>query len=223
MHNTSGPPRVKICGLTNLVDVQAAAGAGADYLGFVFIERSSRHVTAAELTPWWAELPKGARRVALFQDATSTAVESVLNQLDIDVLQFHGAESPEFCVQFGLPFWKSVGLPVGGSAVGESFLDAASRYIEAEALLVDAVTIDDAGHKISGGTGKQFDWALWPTWYRERLVLAGGLNPSTVAAAVQALKPWAVDVSSGVEASPGKKDAQKLQDFCAAARGVHND
>ena len=142
----------------------------------------------------------------------------MLNQLEIDVLQFHGDESPNFCAQFGLPFWKSVGLPVGGSAFGESFVDAAQRYVEAEALLIDSVTVDAQGRKLSGGTGKQFDWALWPTWYRERLVLAGGLDAGNVAQATQALKPWAVDVSSGVEASAGKKDPQKLQAFCEATR-----
>ena len=218
MQHTSGPPRVKICGLTNLADAQAAAGSGADYLGFVFIERSTRSVTAGELTAWWGELPAEPKSVALFQNATSSAVESVLNQLEIDVLQFHGDESPEFCVQFGLPFWKSVGLPVGGSAFGESFVDVAQRFVEADALLIDSVTVDAEGRKLSGGTGKQFDWALWPTWYRGRLVLAGGLNPGNVAQATQALKPWAVDVSSGVEASAGKKDPQKLQAFCEAAR-----
>jgi len=218
MHHTSGPPRVKICGLTNLLDAQAAAEAGADYLGFVFIERSARHVTASELTPWWGELPKETKRVGLFQNATSAMVESVLNQIEIDVLQFHGSEAPEFCAQFGLPFWKSIGLPVGGSAFGESFVDSAQRYGEADALLIDSVTVDAMGRKISGGTGKQFDWALWPHWYRERLVLAGGLDPGNVCAAVRALNPWAVDVSSGVEASAGKKDSDKLQAFCAGTR-----
>lgn len=216
MQNTSGPPRVKICGLTNLADAQAAAQSGADYLGFVFIERSARYVTAAELTAWWGELPKLATRVALFQNATSATVESVLNQLQVDVLQFHGSESPEFCSQFGLPYWKSIGFPLGGSAIGESFMDAAERYVEAQALLIDSVTVDASGRKVSGGTGKQFDWALWPTWYKDRLVLAGGLQPANIAAAVQALKPWAVDVSSGVEASAGKKDPQKLEEFCTA-------
>lgn len=218
MQHTSGRPRVKICGITNLADAQAAASYGADYLGFVFIERSTRCVTAGELTSWWGELPDVPQRVALFQNATSTEVELVLNQLEFDVLQFHGDESPEFCAQFGLPFWKSVGLPLGGSAIGESFTDAAQRYEGAEALLIDSVTVDAAGRKISGGAGKQFDWALWPSWYRQRLVLAGGLDAGNVAQAIAALGPWAVDVSSGVEASAGKKDPQQLQAFCVATR-----
>jgi len=218
MRHTSGSPRVKICGLTNLADAQAAAQAGADYLGFVFVERSARYVTTGELTAWWSELPVQPRRVALFQNPTSAAVESVLSQLQFDVLQFHGSETAEFCAQFGLPFWKSIGLPVGGSCIGEAFGDVAQRYVEAEALLIDSVTVDAEGRPISGGTGKQFDWALWPHWFEDRLVLAGGLGPETVSAAVQALRPWAVDVNSGVESSAGKKDPQKLAAFCLGAR-----
>ena len=120
--------------------------------------------------------------------------------------------------RFGLPYWKSVGLPLGGSAIGESFTEAAQRYGAAEALLIDAVTVDARGRRLSGGTGKQFDWALWPNWYRERLVLAGGLDSGNVAQAIAALSPWAVDVSSGVEASAGKKDPEQLEAFCAATR-----
>jgi len=220
MQHTSGAPRVKICGLTNLADAQVAAAAGADYLGFVFIPRSTRFVTASELTSWWGELPDAPERVALFQNATSAEVELVLNQLEIDVLQFHGDESPEFCAQFGVPFWKSVGLPLGGSAIGESFTRAALSYASAQALLIDSVTVDADGRKLSGGTGKQFDWALWPNWYSEHLVLAGGLDTDNVAQAVAALNPWAVDVSSGVEAAAGKKDPKQIDAFCAAAREV---
>ena len=217
MHNTSGSPQVKICGLTNLADAQAAANAGADFLGFVFVERSSRHVRASDLTSWWAELPADAKRVGLFQNPTISEVERVLNQLEVDVLQFHGAESPEFCSQFGLPFWKSVGLARGGSAVGETFSSVAQHYADAEALIVDSAALDKHGEKISGGTGKQFDWALWPNWFPGRLVAAGGLDPGNIGAAVQALNPWAVDVSTGVEAMPGRKDPCKMQQFCAQA------
>lgn len=216
MHNTSGSPQVKICGLTNLADAQAAASAGADYLGFVFVERSSRHVRARDLTAWWAELPADRQRVGLFQNATISEVERVLNQLDLDVLQFHGTESAEFCGQFGIPFWKSVGLARGG-AVGETFSSVAQHYADAQALIVDSAALDKQGGIISGGTGKQFDWALWPAWFGGQLVAAGGLDPANVRAAVQALKPWAVDVSTGVEATPGRKDRCKMEQFCTQA------
>ena len=209
-------PQIKICGLTNLSDAQAATAAGADYLGFVFIERSKRHVTASDLTPWWGELDGKAKRVALFQDAPSSFVAAVLNQIDVDVLQFHGRETETFCAQFSKPYWKSVGLPVGGSAVGESFTTVSQRFASASAWVVDSVTVDDAGEKISGGTGKQFDWALWPRWSLEKLILAGGLDANNVVAAARALRPWAVDVSSGVESVPGRKDHEKIDQFCKA-------
>lgn len=212
------PPLVKICGVTNLADAQAASTAGANFLGFNFINRSKRFLTAADLLSWWGSLETDAQRVALFQDASAADVEAVLDQLNFDVLQFHGSETQEFCAQFGLPFWKSVGLPVGGGVVGDSFAEVTAAFPDAAALVLDAVTVDAAGNTISGGTGKQFDWALWPRWAERPLILAGGLDASNVAAAIQATSPWVVDVSSGVESAPGRKDHDKMAAFCAAAR-----
>lgn len=212
------PPLVKVCGITNLADASAACAAGADFLGFNFIERSKRHVRAQDLLSWWGELGNTAQRVALFQNAEATDVDAVLGQLDIDVLQFHGSEDEDFCAQFGVPFWKTVGLPVGGSAVGDSFTAVAAAFPKAAALLLDAVTVDASGNALSGGTGKQFDWALWPRWFDKPLMLAGGLTPLNVASAVAATSPWAVDVASGVESAPGRKDHEKMAAFCSAAK-----
>lgn len=206
--------RIKICGLTSLADAQHASDMGADYLGINFIERSKRCVSIEELLPWWGELTGSAKRVALFQNARPQDVERVLNQLDFDVLQFHGEESSAFCEQFGLPYWKAICLPVSGSAIGESFNSMAARYDTAEALVLDAVTVDAAGKTIAGGTGKQFDWAHWPRWSRRTLWLAGGLDPDNVAAAINANRPWGVDVASGVENTPGHKDPAKIELFC---------
>jgi len=171
--------RIKICGLTTLADAQHAVDAGADYLGMNFIERSKRCVSTEELLPWWGELTGDVMRVALFQNAQPRDVERVLSQLDFDVLQFHGDESEALCAGFGLPYWKAVRLPVGGSAYGEAFSAISQSYDSAEALLLDAVTVDAAGNTIAGGTGKQFDWALWPQWSDRTLWLAGGLNPES--------------------------------------------
>ena len=206
--------------MTTLADCQHAIASGADFLGFNFVERSKRYVTAVELLPWWSELNAAAGRVALFQNCSAGYIDGVLSQLEIDVLQFHGDESPEFCRQFGLPYWKSIGLPVAGSAIGQSFATQAQAYTDAQALLLDAVTTDAAGHAISGGTGKQFDWSQWPSWATQPLVLAGGLDATNVAAAVDALKPWAVDVSTGVESGPGRKDADQVSAFCTNVRAI---
>jgi len=210
----SAGTRIKICGLTTLADAQHAVDAGADYLGMNFIERSKRCVSTEELLPWWGELTGDVMRVALFQNAQPRDVERVLSQLDFDVLQFHGDESEALCAGFGLPYWKAVRLPVGGSAYGEAFSAISQSYDSAEALLLDAVTVDAAGNTIAGGTGKQFDWALWPQWSDRTLWLAGGLNPDNVAAGIVATRPWGVDVASGVESSPGRKDPAKVDSFC---------
>lgn len=210
--------RIKICGLTTPVDAQHAIDAGADYLGINFIARSKRCVTPEELLPWLGDLGTGAKRVALFQNAEANDVERVLNQVDFDVIQFHGTESKVFCEQFTLPYWKAVSMSVSGSALGESFNAVADDYDSAEALVLDAVTIDAAGNVIAGGTGKQFDWALWPRWSDRTLWLAGGLDADNVAAGIEATRPWGVDVASGVESSPGRKDPNKIESFCRAVK-----
>ena len=197
--------RIKICGLTTLADAQHAVDCGADYLGFIFIPRSKRCVAPEELLPWWGELETGALRVALFQNASAQDVERVIHQLDFDVLQFHGSESPSFCEQFNMPYWKTVSLAVSGSPVGDSFSRIAEEYSSASALVLDTITVDSEGKAIAGGTGKQFDWALWPCWSDRTLWLAGGLNPENVSAGIAATRPWGVDVSSGVEATPGSQ------------------
>lgn len=210
--------RIKICGLTTLADAQHAVDCGADYLGINFIERSKRCVNTEELLPWWGELTGNVKRVALFQNADPRDVERVLNQLEFDVVQFHGDESQAFCESFDMPYWKAVRLPVGGSAQGESFSAMAEEYASADALLLDSVTVDAAGNRIAGGTGKQFDWALWPRWSDRTLWLAGGLSPDNVAAGIAATQPWGVDVASGVESTPGRKDPAKIEAFCKTVK-----
>jgi len=221
---------VKICGLTNLADAGVALDGGATHLGFIFIERSKRAVTPAELLPWWSELstqldaqaraqnlPARTQRVAVFQNPSYETVEGVLRQLDFDLLQFHGDEEADFCSQFDKPYWKTVGLPPAGGVHGDVFGDVVGAHPQAAAFLLDTVARDSSGSVLGGGTGKQFDWALWPSWSDQQLVLAGGLDPTSVANGILATRPWGVDVNSGVEATPGHKDADKVRSFCAAA------
>lgn len=199
--------RVKICGLTRQQDVYAAIEAGVDALGFVFAERSKRRVEMGHAVQLASIVPAFVSRVGLFMDQDAATVRAVLNQVPLSLLQFHGSEEAGFCRQFGLPYIKA--LSIGDEAA----LSAAERdYTDAAALLLDS-------HEPGGlgGTGKVFDWARIPQTARP-LVLAGGLNPQNVAKAVRQVKPWAVDVSSGVEDAPGQKNTAKMQAFINEAK-----
>lgn len=201
---------VKICGITRSEDAQAAARLGAHALGFVFYAKSPRHIDAALAGELVRSLPPFVMAVGLFVNPAASEVESVLQRVPLGLLQFHGDESPEFCVQFGVPYIKAARV-----RAGLDLLQYAQRYAGARGLLLDAFVADT-----HGGTGTAFDWSLIPRGLPLPVILSGGLNPQNVAAAIRRVASWAVDVSSGVEASPGVKDARKIADFIKEVRSA---
>jgi phosphoribosylanthranilate isomerase len=201
--------RIKICGITRVEDGLAAARAGADAIGLVFYPPSPRHVTVAQASEIARALPPFVTTVGLFVNPEAEEVEAVLHQLHLDLLQFHGDEPPEFCRRFGMPYLKAVRVKTGVDLV-----QYADFYPDAKGLLLDAWV-----EGVAGGTGKSFDWELIPAQLPLPVVLSGGLDPLNVEAAVRRVNPWAVDVSSGVEAARGIKDAAKIAAF---VQGVRN-
>jgi len=195
--------RTKICGITRVEDARAAARSGADALGLVFYEKSPRHVTVQQAAQLAASVPPFVTLVGLFVNASAEAVREVLRHVPLDVLQFHGDEEPEFCAQFGRTYLKAVRV-----RPGVDLLQCAARYRGAQGLLLD--TYIEGTH---GGTGESFDWALIPHDLPLPVVLSGGLHAGNVAQAIRQVRPYAVDVSSGVEASKGIKDASKVAAF----------
>lgn len=196
--------RIKICGITRQDDAAAVVRAGADALGLNFVAASPRHVAVEIAREIATEVAGVVTRVGLFVDPEPDQVASVLKAVDLDVLQFHGSESGEFCRSLGMPFVKALRMrgPVSISRLEE-------EYAGACCLLLDAYVPG-----LAGGTGARFDWSLWPSQRGLPLVLAGGLNPDNVAAAVARLDPWGVDVSGGVEGDrKGVKDADKIHRF----------
>ena len=200
--------RVKICGITRLQDVHAACDAGADALGFVFYEKSPRHVTAATATALVREMPPFVQSVGLFVNAPPAWIESVLQVVPLDLLQFHGGETPADCARYGRPYIKAVRVKRD-----TDLLKCAADFDAACGLLLDAYVPG-----VPGGTGARFDWSLIPANLPRPIVLSGGLTPENVAEAVQQVRPWAVDVSSGVEASKGIKAPRKIAQFIAKAK-----
>lgn len=200
--------RVKICGITRSEDVHAACAAGADALGFVFYPKSPRNLGIGQAAELVAQLPPFVQSVGLFVDAEPAFIESVLKAVPLDLLQFHGNESPEQCSAFNRPYLKAVRMRPGTDLV-----KYCADFYDARALLLDAFVPDTPG-----GTGERFDWGLIPNCLPKPIVLSGGLNPGNVVLAVRSVQPWAVDVSSGVEASPGIKDAAKMASFIANAK-----
>lgn len=194
--------RVKICGLTRLEDVAAAVDRGADALGFVFAPRSPRRLDPDQARLLMAAVPAFVVRVGLFQDQDAEDVASALDQAPLNLLQFHGREPAAYCDQFGLPYIKAVSM-----AVEDSLSRAMHEFPDAAGLLLDSHLPGGPG-----GTGETFDWSRIGDVGRP-LILAGGLTPANVRAAVRQCRPWAVDVSSGVESSPGIKDAGLIKTF----------
>lgn len=195
--------KVKICGLTRPEDVRAAVEYGADAIGLVFYPPSPRSVPIEQARALAAMVPAFVTVVGLFVNPEPEAVEEVLTSVPLDLLQFHGDESPEFCAQFGRRWIKAIRVREAGQ-IERAFED----YGNASGLLVDAWDPDRYG-----GTGKAFNWQLIP---RERplpLILAGGLSSDNVSAAVEQVRPWAVDVSGGVEKGKGIKDKRKIFHF----------
>jgi phosphoribosylanthranilate isomerase len=204
---------VKICGITNQADAKTAIAAGADALGFNFWPGSERYLEPADAAEWIADLPDTITRVAVLVNPSRAYAKEIAAIDGIDCLQLHGAESPEFClslVDAQIPLWKAVPM------------------IERDTLLPDFHTnrllLDTAAGTKFGGTGTPFRW----NWARDLIVanpawefiLAGGLNPENVAKAVNQARPFGVDVASGVEASPGRKDIYRVRDFITAARSA---
>jgi phosphoribosylanthranilate isomerase len=200
--------RVKICGITRLQDLHAACDAGADALGFVFYEKSPRHLSIASAAALLRELPPFVQSVGLFVNAEPAFIESVLQAVPLDLLQFHGDETPADCARFGRPYIKAVRVNRE-----TDLLKCAADFDAACGLLLDAWVPG-----VPGGTGERFDWTLIPANLPKPVILSGGLTPDNVAEAVQRVHPWAVDVSSGVEISKGIKDAHKIAQFIAKAK-----
>ncbi len=202
-------PRIKICGITRVEDGRACAHLGADAIGLVFYPKSPRAVSIAQAQAIVAALPPFVTTVALFVNPEAAEVEAVLRGVRPDLLQFHGDEPADFCRQFGVRYLKA--LPVRESA---DLLQSAAAYPDAAGLLLDTPT------EAFGGCGVSFDWSLIPAEIAARCVLAGGLNAVNVAAAIRQVRPWAVDVSSGVEIAKGIKDADKIAAFIKEVRNA---
>jgi phosphoribosylanthranilate isomerase len=196
--------------MTRTEDVSAAARLGVDAVGFVFYPRSPRYVNIEQAAALVAVLPAFVTVTALFLDPSRAEVQQVLEHVRVELLQFHGSESAEFCRGFGRPYIKAV--PMGSHV---DIADYAKRYADAAALLLDSHA---AGQK--GGTGMSFDWAKLPQVQGPPLILAGGLKPGNVATAIRLVRPYGVDVSSGVESTPGIKDAAKLAAFVREVNDV---
>ncbi len=203
------PTRVKICGITSPSDAQAAAAAGADAIGLVFYAPSPRAVDIGAARAIVAALPPFVTRVGLFVDAAPEEIERVLSSVALDVLQFHGRETPADCERFGRPYLKAITM-----GEGVDLRAAEVRYAAAQGLLVDSY---QKGRP--GGTGRAFDWGLMPAGLAKPVILAGGLTPENVGEAIARVAPYAVDVSGGVESAPGIKDERRMQAFCRRARG----
>jgi phosphoribosylanthranilate isomerase len=201
---------VKICGITREEDARAAAHLGAHALGFNFCAKSPRYITVATAAQLVRGVPPFVTAVGLFVNPASSDVKAVLEHARLDMLQFHGEEPPEFCAQFGVPYIKAVRV-----RAGLDLLQYARLYGAARGLLLDAFV--EGTH---GGTGIAFDWNLIPRDLPLPVILSGGLNPANVAQAIRRVAPWAVDVSSGVEASPGVKDQQKIAAFMKEVRSA---
>jgi phosphoribosylanthranilate isomerase len=199
--------RIKICGLTREVDVDDAIDAGADALGFVLYARSPRAVSLARAGELIARLPPFITPVLLFVNASPHELHLATQALPQALLQFHGDESPDDCAVAGRPYMRAVRM-----APGVDLLDSASRFSSAQALLLDAHV---EGY---GGGGKVFDWSQIPPSVPLPVVLSGGLSPANATDGVLAVRPWAVDVSSGVEISKGVKSGPLMRRFCKAVR-----
>lgn len=195
--------RVKICGLTRVEDALTAAEAGADALGLVFAPRSPRCLTPERGAELAAALPPFVSLVALFVDPEPALVEAVLRAVRPDLLQFHGDEAADFCAGFGVPWIKALRV-----RPETDLLQCAAAYAGTRGLLLDAYAAD-----AHGGTGRRFDWGLIPAELPLPLILAGGLAPENVGEAIRRVRPWAVDVSSGVEAAKGIKDPALIGAF----------
>ena len=201
--------RVKICGITRAQDALEVVKQGADAIGLVFYPKSPRNVSAAQAAEIVSKIPAFITVVGLFVDAEPAFVQEVLSVVHLDLLQFHGDETASQCRQYSRPYMKAIRVKTDTNLV-----QYAADYADAKALLLDAFA-----EGVPGGTGLVFDWSLIPQNFPLPIVLAGGLNAENVGVAIEQVRPYAVDVSGGVEASKGIKDAAKIAAFM---RGVSN-
>jgi len=202
--------RVKICGITRVEDAHAVSRYGVDAIGLVFYAKSPRNINIQQAQTICQSLPAFVTVVALFKDADAGFIRDVLDNVPIDLLQFHGAESEKFCLQFSRPYIKAVG--VAGQENIEAF---AAQYPTARGLLLDSHAIGE-----DGGSGHVFDWGLIPESIQNQITLAGGLTADNVASAIEQIRPFAVDISSGVESSGGIKDEALIRAFMNQVKRV---
>ncbi|SDW99733.1 phosphoribosylanthranilate isomerase [Nitrosomonas oligotropha] len=195
--------RVKVCGITRSEDAIAAIQCGVDAIGFVFWPHSARYIDPESVRRIAEVIPPFICTVGVYVDPDAAWVEETARAAKLNLLQFHGDESPEFCNQFSQPYIKAIRVKPD-----TDLLQYAQRYGAAKGLLLDTYAAD-----MPGGTGHAFDWQLIPQQLSLPLILSGGLNPDNVARAIKQTQPWAVDVSSGVEASKGIKDEKKIIAF----------
>ena len=201
--------RIKICGIKHLDDALKAIECGADAIGLIFVEKSPRYVSLTDASIIAESLPPFVTVVGLFMDATEQAVREAIKVVPLNLLQFHGNESPEFCELFEMPYIKVLRMRENVNVVA-----FAQEYTGASGILLDTYS------KEGGGSGQTFDWNLIPNDVPLPLILAGGLNPDNVALAVETVKPYAVDVSSGVESEPAIKDHVKIEQFIKEVQRV---
>jgi len=201
---------IKICGITSETDARVAVEAGAHALGFVFYAPSPRFIDYGHAREIIDDLPPFITTVAVLVNETAEAVRKLLQKVPVNILQLHGDETPELCESYGNPYIKSIrARTIATAAV------AAGNYPGARGLLLDTLVSDRYG-----GTGESFDWQRLPDSLHKPVILAGGLDPENVAHAIQTVRPYAVDVSSGVEIAKGHKDAVKIKRFVAAVNSV---
>ncbi len=198
--------RVKICGITRVEDALAAVNAGADAIGLVFYQPSPRFVTVEQAQHIVAAIPPFVSVVALFVNALPAEIKTVLAQVRIDIVQFHGDETPSDCEQIKLPYYKAIRIKAD-----TNLLQYEVEFESAKALLLDTYT-----EAAFGGTGQVFDWGLIPQNLAKPVILAGGLTAENVALGIKQVRPYAVDVSGGVEQSKGIKDVAKIAAFMHA-------
>lgn len=201
--------RTKICGITNIKDALNVCDAGVDALGLVFYAKSPRNASREQAAKICNAIPPFVTTVGLFLDAPADLVNDVLETVPLDLLQFHGSESPAYCASFNRPYIKAVGMKefLQEDDVEAAFNEYANQYPDAKAFLVDSHGVGKAG-----GTGETFNWKKIPQAYDKPIILAGGLTPENISEAIQTADPiYGVDLSSGVESAPGIKDKQKIE------------
>lgn len=195
--------RAKICGITSLEDANQAISAGADALGFVFYPASPRYIPPLLAKDICRQLPPFVSKVGLFVDAGRSLIEKTCQEVELDLLQFHGNELEADCLGFNTPYIKAIRIQVA-----TDFESAERMYPSAKAILVDTYKPG-----VPGGTGERFDWSLLPKKRQKPLILAGGLNEKNIYQAIQSVRPYAVDVSGGVEQAKGKKNHHTVTQF----------